>query len=84
MRHRCMCVMNSSDLYFTPRAISRKTLPFYFIRISQSIFLVDFVSEKHLFVASFASKCKLFDEDEPDFYHKDLVRAYQKQNLALS
>ena len=46
--------------------------------------LVDFVSEKHLFVASFASKCKLFDKDESDFYHKDLVRAYQKQNLALS
>ena len=37
-----------------------------------------------LFVASFASKCKLLSKDQSDFYHKDLVRVYQKQNLALS
>ena len=82
MRHRCVCVMNSFDLYFTPRAISRKTSPFYFIRINQSRYFL--VAEKHLFVASLASKCKLFDKDDSDFYHKDLVRVYQKQNLALS
>jgi len=46
--------------------------------------LVDFVSEKHLFVAYFASKCKLLDKDESGFYHKDILRVYQKQNLALS
>ena len=64
---------------------ARKTAPFYFIRISQSrYFLVDFVSEKHSFVAYFESKCKLLDKDESDFYHKDEVRVYQKQNLALS
>ena len=74
--------MNSFDLYFTPRAISSKTSPFYFIRISQSRYFL--VAEKHLFEASFASKCKLFDKDDSDFYHKDLVRVYQKQNLALS
>ena len=74
--------MNSFDLYFTPRAISSKTSPFYFIRISQSRYFL--VTEKHLFEASFASKCKLFDKDDSDFYHKDLVRVYQKQNLALS
>ena len=69
----------------TPRATSRKTAPFYFTRIRQSrFFLVDFVSVKHLFVAYFASKCKLFDKDKSDFYHKDLLRVYQKQNLALS
>ena len=79
MRHRCVCVMNSFDLYFTPRAISSKTSPFYFIRISQSRYFL--VAEKHLFEASFASKCKLFDKDESDIYHKDLIR---KQNLALS
>ena len=48
------------------------------------IILVDFVSEKHLFVAYFASKCKLLDKDKFDFYHKDLLRVFQKQNLALS
>ena len=58
------CVMNS--FYFqcvclcvtAPRATSRKTAPFYFIRIrhSQDIFL----SIYHLFVAYFASKCKGF------------------------
>ena len=48
------------------------------------IILVDFVSEKHLFVAYFASKCKLLDKDESEFYHKDILRVYQKQNLALS
>ena len=37
-----------------------------------------------LFVASFASKCKLLNKDQSDFYHKDLVRVHQKQNLALS
>ena len=37
-----------------------------------------------LSVASFASKCKLLNKDQSDFYHKDLVRVYQKQNLALS
>ena len=69
----------------TPRAISRKTGPFYFIRISQSrYFFVHFVSEKHSFVAYFEAKCKLLDKDESDFYHKDEVRVYQKQNLALS
>ena len=47
-------------------------------------FFVDFVSEKHSFVAYFESKCKLLDKDESDFYHKDEVRVYQKQNLALS
>ena len=47
-------------------------------------FLVDFFSVKRLFVAYFASKCKLFDKDKSDFYHKDLLRVYQKQNLALS
>ena len=74
----CLCVT-------TPRATSRKTAPFYFIRIRQSrYFLADFVSEKHLFVAYFASKCKLLDKDQSDFYHKDLLRVYQKQNLALS
>ena len=74
----CLCVT-------TPRATSRKTAPFYFIRIRQSrYFLADFVSEKHLFVAYFASKCKLLDKDKSDFYHKDLLRVYQKQNLALS
>ena len=41
-------------------------------------------SANHLFVASFASKCKPLDKDQSDFYHKDLVRVYQKQNLALS
>ena len=38
----------------TPRATSRKIAPFYF------------VSEKHLFVAYFASKCKLPDEVKSD------------------
>ena len=53
--------------------------------MSQSrYFFVDFVSEKHSFVAYFESKCKLLDKDESDFYHKDEVRVYQKQNLALS
>ena len=65
-----------------PRATSRKTAPFFFIRISQSrFFLVDLFSEKHLSVAYFVSKCKLFDKDESVFYHKDLIR---KQNLAPS
>ena len=74
----CLCVT-------TPRATSRKTAPFYFIRIRQSrYFLGDFVSEKHLFVAYFASKCKLLDKDESEFYHIDILRVYQKQNLALS
>ena len=71
----CLCVT-------TPRATSRKIAPFYFIR--DNYFLVDFVPEKHLFVAYFASKCKLLDKDKSDFYHKDLLRVYQKQNLALS
>ena len=35
-------------------------------------------------MAYFESKCKLLDKDESDFYHKDEVRVYQKQNLALS
>ena len=66
----------------TPRATSRKTAPFFFIRISQSrFFLVNLFSEKHLSVVYFVSKCKLFDKDESVFYHKDLIR---KQNLALS
>ena len=74
----CLCVT-------TPRATSRKTAPFCFIRIRQSrYFLADFVSEKHLFVAYFASKCKLLDKDESEFYHIDILRVYQKQNLALS
>ena len=74
----CLCVT-------TPRATSRKTAPFYFIRIRQSrYFLADFVSEKHLFVAYFASKCKLLDKDESEFYRKDILRVKQKQNLALS
>ena len=78
-----MCVCHEFFWFvFTPRAISRKTSPFYFIRINQSRYFL--VAEKHLFVASFASKCKLFDKDDSDFYHKDLVRVYQKQNLALS
>ena len=56
----------------TPRATSRKTAPFYSVGIRQSrYFLVDFVSEKHLFVAYFASKYKLLDKDESEFYHKD-------------
>ena len=46
--------------------------------------MVYFVSEKHLFVAYFGSKCKLLEKDESDFYHEDLVRIYQKQNLVLS
>ena len=71
----CLCVT-------TPRATSRKIAPFNFIR--DNYFLVDFVPEKHLFVAYFASKCKLLDKDQSDFYHKDLLRVYQKQNLALS
>ena len=28
--------------------------------------------------------CKPLDKEQSDFYHKDLVRVYQKQNLALS
>ena len=44
----CLCVT-------TPRATSRKIAPFNFIR--DNYFLVDFVPEKHLFVAYFASKC---------------------------
>ena len=69
----------------TLRATSRKTAPFYFVRIRQPrYFLVDFLSEKHLFVAYFASKCKLLDKDESEFYHVDILRVYQKQNLALS
>ena len=48
---------------------------------SVKIFLVDLFSEEHLSVAYFVPKCKLFDKDESDFYHKDLIR---KQNLALS
>ena len=54
----CLCVT-------TPRATSRKIAPFYFIR--DNYFLVDFVPEKHLFVAYFASKCKLLDKDMSDF-----------------
>ena len=75
----CLCVT-------TPRATSRKTAPFYFIRIrhSQDIFFVYLFSENHLFVAYFASACKVFFKDKSDFYHKDLSRVYQKQNLALS
>ena len=70
----------------TPRATSRKTAPFYFIRIrhSQDIFFVYLFSENHLFVAYFAPACKVFFKDKSDFYHKDLSRVYQKQNLALS
>ena len=66
----CLCVT-------TPRATSRKTAPLYFM-------FGRFLSEKHLFVAYFASKCKLLDKDKYDFYQKDLLRVYQKQNLALS
>ena len=60
------------------------TILFHKNKTVEIFFLVDFVSVKHLFVAYFASKCKLFDKDESDFYHKDLRRVYQKQNLALS
>ena len=67
----------------TPRAISRKTGPFYFIRISQSGYFFGRF-RFFLFVASFASKYNLLDKDQSDFYHKDLVRVNQKQNLALS
>ena len=35
-------------------------------------------------MAYFASKCKLLDKDESEFYHIDILRVYQKQNLALS
>ena len=75
----CLCVT-------TPRATSRKTAPFYFIRIrhSQDFFFVYLFSENHLFVAYFASACKVFFKGKSDFYHKDLPRVYQKQNLALS
>ena len=58
-----------------------KTVEIFFL---VDFFLVDFFSVKRLFVAYFASKCKLFDKDKSDFYHKDLLRVYQKQNLALS
>ena len=67
----------------TPRAISRKTGPFYFIRKSQSGYFFGRF-RFFLFVASFASKCNLLDKDQSDFYHKDLIRVNQKQNLALS
>ena len=60
------------------------TILFHMNKTVEDFFLVDFVSVKHLFVAYFASKCKLFDKDKSDFYHKDLLRVYQKQNLALS
>ena len=70
----------------TPRAISKKTGPFYFIRISQSGYFFGRFRffRSFLFVASFASKCEPLNKDQSDFYHKDLVRVYQKQNLALS
>ena len=70
----------------TPRAISKKTGPFYFIRISQSRYFFGRFRffRSFLFVASIASKCELLNKDQSDFYHKDLVRVYQKQNLALS
>ena len=42
------------------------------------------ISFLSFFLASFASKCKPLNKDQSDFYHKDLVRVYQKQNLALS
>ena len=71
----CLCVTS-------PRATSRKIAPFYFTR--DKYFLVDFVPEKHLFVAYFAWKCKLLYKEKSHFYHKDLLRVYQKQNLALS
>ena len=54
---------------------------FFHTNKSVKIFLVDLFSEEHLSVAYFVSKCKLFDKDESDIYHKDLIR---KQNLALS
>ena len=60
------------------------TILFHTNKTVEIFFRVDFVSVKHLFVAYFASKCKLFDKDKSDFYHKDLLRVYQKQNLALS
>ena len=47
-------------------------------------FFVYLFSENHLFVAYFASACKVFFKDKSDFYHKDISRVYQKQNLALS
>ena len=65
-----------------PKSHFKEDCTIFFIRICQSrFFLVDLFSEKHLSVAYFVSKCKLFDKDESDFYHKDLIR---KQNLALS
>ena len=60
------------------------TVLFHKNKTVEIFFLVDFFSVKRLFVAYFASKCKLFDKDKSDFYHKDLLRVYQKQNLALS
>ena len=40
-------------------------------------------SENHLFVAYFTSTCKVLLKDKSDFYHKDLSRVKQRQNLAL-
>ena len=34
--------------------------------------------------AEMQEKCKPLDKDQSDFFHKDFVRVYQKQNLALS
>ena len=52
---------------------------------TRSKYFVFLFSENHLFVAYFASTCKVFFfKDQSDVYHKELPRVHQKQNLALS
>ena len=71
----CLCVT-------TPRATSRKTAPFYFIRIihNQDNFCL-FITYLWL---TLRRNARFFIKDQSDFCHKDLPRVYEKQNLALS
>ena len=77
----CLCVT-------IPRSTTSKTAPFYFMRIKHSqFFFCLFIFWKSLICGVlcvdmqgvFFLKISLHD-----FYHKDLPRVYQKQNLALS